>query len=105
MRDHPGPKFILIPGPKLLPNHARVVFFKLTRLSILLAPVLSVLLTLSKEGAFRRRFLSWDGIGSGGRGESFVRRGGGTVIAAETGSPVGVACTVPNAYGPEIAGR
>jgi hypothetical protein len=105
VRDHPVPKFILIPDPKLLPNQARVVFFKLPRLSILLAPMLRVLFTLSKEGAVRRRFLSWDEIGSGGRGESFVRRGGDTVGAGDTGSPVDVACTLPNAYGPEIAGR
>lgn len=106
VRDHPIPKFILIPGPKLRPNHARVVLiFKLLRPRMLLAPVLSVLLTLSMEDALRRRFLTWDETGSGGSGESFVRRGGGIIGAGEARSPVDEACAVPNAYGPEIAGR
>jgi len=106
VKDHPIPKFILIPGPKLRPNHARVEFFKPPRPRMLLAPVLSVLLTLSMEDALRRRFLTWDETGSGGSGESFVRRGGGGVLGAgEARSPVDEGCAVPNAYGPEIAGR
>src|SRR6266550_3922873 len=101
VRDHPIPKFILIPGPKLRPNHARVLFFRPPRPRMLLAPVLSVLLTLSMEDALRRRFLTWDETGSGGRGESFVRRVGGIIGAGEARSSVGEAC-VPSAYGPEI---
>jgi hypothetical protein len=108
IRDHPIPKFILIPGPKLRPNHARVVLiFKLPRPRMLLAPVLSVLLTLSMEDALRRRFLTWGETGNGGRGVSFVRRdgGGGIIGAGKARSPVDEVCAVPNAYGPEIAGR